>query len=36
VSGGVREGDPRELMLPAMLDHLTDDFRPGTVKRRVQ
>jgi hypothetical protein len=36
VSGGMREGDPRELMLPAMLDHLTGDFRPSTVKRRVK
>ncbi|MDH4094150.1 MAG: hypothetical protein OEV81_05110 [Betaproteobacteria bacterium] len=36
VSGGMREGDPRELMVPAMLDHLTEDFRPSTVKRRVE
>jgi len=36
VSGGMSEGDPRELMVPAMLDHLTDDFRPSTVKRRVK
>jgi len=35
VSGGVRQGDPRELMVPAMLNHLTEDFRPGTVRRRA-
>jgi hypothetical protein len=27
--------DPREAMLAAMLGHLTDDFRPGTVRRRA-
>lgn len=37
--GGVRatgdSGDPREAMLAAMLGHLTDDFRPSTVRRRA-
>jgi hypothetical protein len=27
--------DPREAMLAAMLGHLTDDFRPGTERRRA-
>jgi hypothetical protein len=27
--------DPREAMLAAMLGHLTDDFRQGTVRRRA-
>ena len=28
--------DPREEMLPALLYHLTGDFRPSTVRRRMK
>lgn len=35
VSGKADSGDPREAMLGAMLGHLTDDFRPSTVRQRV-
>jgi len=35
VSGAAESGDPRAEMLSAMLGHLTDDFRPGTVRRRA-
>jgi hypothetical protein len=33
VSGGMRNDDPREAMLPAMLHHLTQDFRPTSVRQ---
>ena len=33
VSGGMRNEDPREAMLPAMLHHLTQDFRPTSVRQ---
>ena len=33
VSGGVRGGDAREDMLPALVHHLTHDFRPSTVRQ---
>ena len=33
VSGGMRNDDPREAMLPAMLHHLTQDFRPSSVRQ---
>lgn len=35
VSGGVRSGNPREEMVPALVFHLTEDFRPSTVRQRV-
>lgn len=35
VSGKADSGDPREAMLGAMLGHLTQDFRPGTARRRA-
>jgi hypothetical protein len=33
VSGAVRQGNPREAMLPALVHHLTHDFRPGTARQ---
>ena len=33
VSGGVKQGNPREAMLPALVHHLTHDFRPGTERQ---
>lgn len=36
VSGAVRGGNPREEMLPALVYHLTEDFRPTTVRQRVK
>ena len=36
VSGGVRNADPREEMVQALVFHLTEDFRPGTVRKKVQ
>jgi hypothetical protein len=35
VTGAVQSDDPREDMLSALLLHLTDDFRPGTARRRA-
>lgn len=34
VSGSLRSADPREEMLPALVFHLTQDFRPGSVRQR--
>ena len=30
---GVKDADPREEMLPALVHHLTHDFRPGTARQ---
>lgn len=35
VSGGVRAAHPREEMVPTLVFHLTQDFRPTSVRRRV-
>lgn len=36
VRANTSTADPREEMLPALLYHLTGDFRPSTVRRRVE
>lgn len=36
VSGGTSNSNPREEMVPALVKHLTQDFRPGSVRRRVK
>jgi hypothetical protein len=36
VSGGVRNSNPREEMVPALVFHVTQDFRSGTVRQKVQ
>ncbi|HEU5296092.1 MAG TPA: hypothetical protein VFU71_15030 [Burkholderiaceae bacterium] len=36
VSGGVRSGNPREEMVPTLVFHLTEDFRPSTVRQQVK
>jgi hypothetical protein len=36
VSGGMRESDPQEAMLPGLVDNLSRDFRPTTVRQTVQ
>lgn len=36
VSGTVRNADPREEMVPALVYHLTQDFRPSSVRQRVK
>jgi len=33
VSGGVHGGNPREEMVPTLVFHLTEDFRPSTVRQ---
>lgn len=33
VSGGVSKSDPREEMVPALVYHLTHDFRPSSVRQ---
>lgn len=33
VSGGIRQGNPREAMLPALVYELTHDFRPSTTRQ---
>lgn len=33
VSGAVRGGNPREEMVTSLVYHLTEDFRPGTVRQ---
>lgn len=35
VSGGVRNANPHEEMVPALVSHLTEDFRSSTVRQRV-
>lgn len=36
VRANTSTGDPREDMVPALVYHLTGDFRPSTVRRRVE
>jgi hypothetical protein len=36
VSGAMRSGNPREEMVPALVFHLTEDFRPSTVRQQVE
>ena len=36
VTGGVRSGNPREEMVPSLVYHLTEDFRPSTVRQPVK
>ena len=36
VSGKIESADPRELMVPALMYHLTHDFRPGTVRQKAK
>ena len=36
VSGAVRSGNPREEMVPTLVFHLTEDFRPTTVRQQVK
>ena len=36
VSGGMSKSNPREEMVPALVFHLTQDFRPSSVRRRVK
>jgi len=36
VSGAVRSGNPREEMVPSLVFHLTEDFRPSTVRQPVR
>jgi hypothetical protein len=36
VSGTVRNANPREEMVPTLVYHLTQDFRPGSVRQRVK
>jgi hypothetical protein len=36
VSGAVRGGNPREEMVPTLVYHLTEDFRPSTVRQSVK
>lgn len=36
VSGGVRQANPREAMLPTLVHHLTHDFRPSTARQAAR
>lgn len=36
VSGTMRGADPREEMVPTLVFHLTQDFRPSSVRQRVK
>jgi len=36
VTGAVRNGNPREEMVPTLVYHLTSDFRPGTARQAVR
>lgn len=36
VSGKIESADPRELMVPALVYHLTHDFRPSTVRQKAK
>lgn len=36
VSGSMRNADPREEMVPALIFHLTQDFRPSSVRQQVK
>jgi len=35
VSGSMRKSNPREEMVPALVYHLTQDFRPSSVRQQV-
>lgn len=35
ISGSTRDGDPRDEMVPALLQHATQDFRPTTARQQV-
>jgi hypothetical protein len=35
VSGAMRSGNPREEMVPTLVHHLTEDFRPSTVRQQA-
>ena len=36
VSGTMRSSNPREEMVPTLVYHLTQDFRPSSVRQRVK
>ena len=36
VSGAMRSSNPREEMVPALVYHLTEDFRPSTARQQVK
>ena len=36
VSGTMRNSDPREEMVPTLVYHLTQDFRPSSVRQQVK
>jgi len=36
ISGSTRNANPHEEMLPALVDHLTNDFRPTSVRQQVK
>jgi hypothetical protein len=36
VSGAMRSSNPREEMVPALVYHLTEDFRPSSVRQQVK
>jgi hypothetical protein len=36
VSGAMRQGNPREAMLPTLVHHITHDFRPSTTRQAVR
>jgi hypothetical protein len=36
VSTTMRDSDVRDDMVPALVFHLTEDFRPGTVRQKVR
>jgi len=36
VSGTVRSSNPREEMVPTLVYHLTQDFRPSSVRQQVE
>ena len=36
VSGGMSKSNPRDEMVPALVYHLTEDFRPTSVRQRVK
>lgn len=36
VSGAMRGSNPREEMVPVLVYHLTEDFRPSTVRQQVK
>jgi len=36
VTGAMRRSDPREEMVPTLVYHLTEDFRPSSVRQQVK